>query len=247
METLGIDIGGSAVKGSVVNITEGKFSVERHKIELNALPSVGEITQAVVDLVNHFQWKGPIGCGFPAVIKNGVICTAANIDKKFIGVNAQELFRLKTENPVYLYNDADAAGYAELKFGHVANFQGLAIFLTVGTGIGSALLYKGELLPNTEFGHIYMKNGKKGEKYASDAVRKTCDLSWDAWGERFNEYLSYLESLFNPDLFIIGGGTSKKFDKFSHKITIPTRVIPAKLLNDAGIIGAASLAAKELS
>ncbi|HON19511.1 MAG TPA: ROK family protein [Salinivirgaceae bacterium] len=245
MHVLGIDIGGSAVKGAIVDTQQGCFTKERIKIELTNGASVSAINQAVAEIVTQFQWDGLIGCGFPAVVKNGVVHTAANIDENFIGLNVEELFSTTTGRRVKVYNDADAAGFAELKFGHIKDFKGFVIFLTVGTGIGSALFYNGQLISNTELGHVFMKNGIKGEKFTSDAIREKLDLTWDKWGVRFNKYLEYLQSLFYPDLFIIGGGTSKKFEKFSHKLTVATHVVPAKLLNDAGIIGAATLAFME--
>ncbi|MFO8021000.1 MAG: ROK family protein [Perlabentimonas sp.] len=242
METLGIDIGGSAIKGAIVNLQTGEFVTERHRIEISQPPSVKEIVATVNKIVKHFEWKGNIGCGFPAVVQNGVVKTASNIDKKIIGVNVNELLSQATGCHVNVVNDADAAGFAELKFGSVKNFQGFAIFLTVGTGIGSALFNKGTLIPNSELGHIYMKNKVKGEKYAADSIRKKEDLSWSDWGIRFNEYLAYLEKLFYPELFIIGGGTSKRFHKFKDELTLKTSVVPALLQNNAGIVGAAMFA-----
>ncbi len=242
METLGIDIGGSAIKGAIVNTQTGEFIGERYRIETSQPATIEEVVETVKKTTEHFQWKGNIGCGFPAVVMNGVVKTAANIDKSFIGVNASQLFSQATGCPVSLYNDADAAGFAELKFGSVKDFRGFAIFLTVGTGIGSALFNKGVLIPNSELGHVYMKNKLKGEKYTADSIRKKEDLSWQEWGKRFNEYLNYLESLFYPELFIIGGGTSKRFDKFENQLSLKTPVVAASLKNDAGIVGAALLA-----
>jgi polyphosphate glucokinase len=242
MEILGIDIGGSAIKGAIVNTTTGEFITEKYRIETSQPSPIEETVSIFQKLVEHFNWKGKIGCGFPAVVMNGVIKTAANIDKAFIGVNANDLFSKTTGCAVNVLNDADVAGYAELNFGKVKKIKGLAIFLTIGTGIGSAIFNNGKLMANSELGHIYMKNGFKGEKYTSDAVRKRENLDWDAWGNRFNEYLQYLEKLFYPELFIIGGGTSKKFDKFESILNLKTPIVPASLLNDAGIIGAAMLA-----
>lgn len=239
MEVLGIDIGGSAIKGAIVNIQTGQFVGEKYRIETSQPAPIAEIVETVKKIVEHFNWKGTIGCGFPAVVQNGVVKTASNIDKKFIGVNINELFSKATGCKVNVINDADAAGHAELMFGAVQHFQGLAIFLTVGTGIGSAIFNKGTLTPNTELGQIYMKNGIKAEKYTSDAVRKKDNIDWSDWGKRFNEYLCYIDKLFYPELIIIGGGTSKRFDKFQNELTLKTPVMPAKLLNDAGIIGAA--------
>lgn len=242
MEILGIDIGGSAIKGAIVNTQTGEFVGERLRIETSQPATIEEVVETVRKITEHFQWKGNIGCGFPAVVMNGIVKTAANIDKGFIGVNANQLFSQATGCSVSVYNDADAAGFAELKFGSVKDFRGFAIFLTVGTGIGSALFNKGVLIPNSELGHVYMKNKLKGEKYTADSVRKKEDLSWQEWGKRFNEYLNYLESLFYPELFIIGGGTSKRLDKFEDQLSLKTPVVAASLQNDAGIVGAALLA-----
>jgi polyphosphate glucokinase len=242
MEVLGVDIGGSAIKGAIVDNSTGRLIGEKFRIETSQPATVKETVETVVKLVDHFNWKGPIGFGFPAVVQNGVVKTASNIDRDFIGVNVNNLFSAATGCRVKVINDADAAGYAELKFGSVKNFQGFAIFLTVGTGIGSALFNNGILTPNTELGQIFLKNGLKAEKYTSDAIRKKENLDWDLWGERFNDYLNYIDKLFYPELIIIGGGTSKRFDKFQGKLTIKTPVVPATLLNDAGIIGAALIA-----
>jgi polyphosphate glucokinase len=242
MEVLGIDIGGSGIKGTIVNINTGEFVTERKRIETPQPATPEVIAETIKKIVDHFNWTGKIGCGFPAVIQNGLIKTASNIDKSCIGVNANKLFSKTTGRKVSVFNDADVAGYAELKFGKVKDFKGLAIFLTIGTGIGSALFYRGKLIPNTEFGHVFMRNKLIAEHYTSDAIRKKEDLSWKAWGKRFNEYLEYIEKLINPELIILGGGTSKKFEKFSDQINIKTPIEPAQLLNQAGIVGAALLA-----
>jgi polyphosphate glucokinase len=242
MEVLGIDIGGSAIKGAIVDVETGEIIAERYRIETSQPASVKETLDVVNQIVKHFSWKGRIGCGFPSVVQNGVVKTAANIDKYFIGVNANELLSKVTGCEVNVLNDADVAGFAELKFGIVKDFKGFAIFLTVGTGIGSALFNKGMLIPNSELGHLILKNGLKGEKFASDSVRKIEKLDWLTWAKRFDSYLTYLEQLFYPELIIIGGGTSKKFDKFKGQLTLSCPVVPAQLLNNAGIIGAALLA-----
>jgi len=242
METLGIDIGGSAIKGAIIDIKTGKFVSDRYRIETSQPPPMEETVETVIKVVNHFNWKGKIGCGFPAVVLNGTIKTAANTDNAFIGVNANDLFSKATGCPVNVLNDADVAGFAELTFGKAKNFRGFTIFLTIGTGIGSAFFNKGKLIANTELGHIYMKSGLKGEKYTSDAVRKREKLDWDTWGKRFNEYLIYIENLFYPELLIIGGGASERIDKFQNQLSLRTPVVPAMLKNNAGIIGAAMLA-----
>ncbi|MFP4556250.1 MAG: polyphosphate--glucose phosphotransferase [Bacteroidales bacterium] len=242
METLGIDIGGSAIKGAIVNLQNGEFTTERHRIEVSQPVSVKEITDTVNKIVKHFKWSGSIGCGFPAVVQKGVVKTAANVDKKIIGLNMNNLLTEATGCKVNVINDADAAGFAELKFGSAKDFLGFAIFLTVGTGIGSALFNRGMLIPNSELGHVFMKNKLKGEKYAADSIRKKENLSWSNWGKRVNEYLAYLEKLFYPELFIIGGGTSKRLHKFKSDLVVKTPVVPAALQNNAGIVGAAMFA-----
>ncbi len=243
-QILGIDIGGSGIKGNIVDIVTGELLHERHRIPTpeNAKPQ--DIAKIIKQIATHFKYKGVVGCGFPAVVQKGVVKTASNIAKDNINTKVNKLFGDVLKEKVYVFNDADAAGYAEIKFGAGKDVKGTVLMLTIGTGIGSALFIDGKLMPNTEFGHIFMKNGLISEKYTSDAVRKREDLSWDKWGERFNEFLIYIESLLYPDLIIIGGGTSKKMNKFEHKIKIKTKIVPAKLLNNAGIIGAACLTEK---
>ncbi len=240
---LGIDVGGSGIKGAIVDISTGELLSERHRIETPQPATPEAIAKTIKKIAKHFDYKGKIGCGFPAVIKNGVIKTAANIDKSNINVDAEKFFSKIIGNKIFLVNDADAAGIAEISFGAGKNITGVVLVLTIGTGIGSALFIDGKLVPNSEFGHILMKNGLIAEKFTSDAVRKNLDLKWTEWGKRFDVYLHYLERILNPKLIIVGGGTSKKFDKFKEKITLSTPIKPAKLLNNAGIIGAAIKAA----
>jgi len=200
------------------------------------------VARAFHGLVRHFNWKGLVGVGFPAVIQHGVARTAANIDKQWVGTDVIHLLHEVAGCPVSVVNDADAAGLAEVNFGAGQGRDDLIILLTVGTGIGSAIINQGTLLPNTELGHLRFKGGI-AEHYASDAVRKKEDLSWDKWGKRFNEYLHHVSGLFYPDLFILGGGASKKITRFEQRLDLATPILPAKLLNRAGIVGAA-LAAK---
>lgn len=235
---LGIDFGGSGIKGAPVNIKSGKFIEKRYRIPTPEPSKPESVANVVNQIVRHFEWKGPVGIGFPCVVLNGVIKTAANIDKSWIGINAQELLTKKTGLPVYVVNDADSAGLAAVKFGVGKGVKGSVLMLTVGTGIGSAFFTRGRLLANTELGHITL-NGQDAEIYASDAARKREKLTWEDWGKRFNEYLMEMERLFWPELIIIGGGVSKKMDKFTGQLTVKSKVVPAKLLNDAGIIGAA--------
>lgn len=238
MEVLGIDIGGSGIKGAPVDIEKGILLAERHRIPTPQPATPEAVAHTVKELVEHFNWKGEIGCGFPSVVRHGIIRTASNIDDSWIGVHAGELFSKITDCPTLLVNDADAAGMAEMSFGSARNRKGTVIMVTVGTGIGTAIFTRGQLLPNTEFGHIILK-GKVAEKIASDAARKRDDLNWKEWGSRFNKYLARMEFLFSPDLFIIGGGASKKFEKYIKYINVEAEIVSAELKNEAGIIGAA--------
>jgi len=238
-ELLGIDVGGSGIKGAIVDVESGKLVTERHRIPTPQPATPEAIAETIKAIADHFDYNGKIGCGFPAVIKSGVIKTASNIDKSNIDVDANKLFSEITGRQVFVVNDADAAGLAEVSFGEGKGMEGVVLVITIGTGIGSALFTDGKLVPNTEFGHIYMHNGKVAEKYTSDAVRKKEDLKWSEWGKRFNKYLKYMDFLLNPKLIILGGGASKKMEKFEKQIKISTPVKPAKLLNEAGIIGAA--------
>jgi polyphosphate glucokinase len=237
---LGMDIGGSGIKAAPVNCKTGKLLDEKHRIPTPEKSTPEAVADIIAQHVRHFRWKGAIGCGFPAVVQNGIVRSAANIDSSWIGINGRKLFSKATKLPVWLLNDADAAGLAEIKFGAGAGFKGSILMITVGTGIGSALFVKGKLYPNTELGHIFLKEQPQDAEYsASDAARKRDVLDWDTWGERFNEYLTVMENLFWPELIIIGGGISKKMDNFRHKLTLRSKVEPATLLNNAGIIGAA--------
>lgn len=245
MQILGIDIGGSGIKGAPVDIENGTLMAERHRIPTPqpSLPdSVGDV---VAEIVQHFDWKGPVGCTFPAVIKDGVAFSAANVDKSWIGTDGETLIRKKTGCPTVLVNDADAAGMAEMEFGAGRGEMGVVIMLTLGTGIGSALFINGTLVPNTELGHLEIR-GKDAETRASDRAREEKDLSWEQWAERLDEFFQRVEFLFSPDLLIIGGGVSKKADKFLPLLHTRARMVPAQLLNDAGIVGAA-LAARTLA
>lgn len=190
------------------------------------------------EIVKHFRWSGPIGCAVPAVVKSGRICTASNISKQWLGVDAVRLLRKATGCAVSVINDADAAGYAEMTFGAGKKRTGLVIMVTLGTGIGTALFINGHLLPNTELGHLVL-DGKDAEDRAASSVRESKDLSWKRWSRRVDDYLHLLHEYFWPDLFVIGGGVSKQHDKFLPRLTQQVPVVPAKLRNDAGIIGAA--------
>jgi polyphosphate glucokinase len=238
MEILGIDIGGSGIKGAPVDIKCGKLLAERHRIPTPHPSKPALVAETVKQLVEHFDWKGQIGCGFPAVICEGNVFTASNIDKSWIGTNIAELFTQATACEVHVLNDADAAGLAEMEYGGGRKQDGVVMLMTIGTGIGTALFTQRKLLPNTEFGQIILE-GKIAEQYAADGVRKKLGLSWKKWSKRFNVYLAEIERLLWPDLIILGGGVSKKHEKFLHYLNSKTRIIPAQLQNNAGIIGAA--------
>jgi polyphosphate glucokinase len=241
MQILGIDIGGSGVKASIVNTETGEILSERQREPTPQPADVKAIQKTVLKIVDSFKWKGSIGAGFPAVVQNGIVRTASNIDKNWIGIDVQTLLSETVGSSVFVLNDADAAGLAEITFGTGKEKKGVVVMITVGTGIGSSFFIDGKLFPNTEFGQ-FLLNGKIAEKYAADVVRKKLNLSWKKWGKRFNKYLKHLESLIWPDLIILGGGVSKKFDKFKNDITIETEIVPALLQNNAGIIGAAMAA-----
>lgn len=242
---LGIDVGGSGIKGALVNCKKGLLKNERIRIPTPQPASPEFIADTIKNIVMQHKYEGPVGVGFPAVIKNGVVCTAANIEKNFIGLHYENYLCNLLKMPVVLLNDADAAAIAELKYGIGIKEKGLIILITIGTGIGTVISYEGKIIPNTELGHIYMSENREAEQYASDATRHELNLSWEQWTSRINEYLIYLENLFWPDLFIIGGGISKHESKFLNFLKTRTKVVTAKLLNNAGIIGAAIAAKKK--
>ena len=241
MQILGIDVGGSGIKGAPVDTQAGKLQAERLRIPTPEPAEPEPVAQVVAQIVGSFKWKGPIGIGFPAPIKNGVAMMAANVSPKWIGFNADDLFTKITGCDCTLINDADAAGLAEMAFGAGRSQKGTVIMITLGTGIGSAVFFDGQLLKNTEFGHIEIE-GKQAEARASSAARDRHDLSWKKYAHRLDVYLQIMEKLFWPDLFIIGGGISKDHDKFIPLLTVDVPVVAAQLLNEAGIIGAAMAA-----
>jgi polyphosphate glucokinase len=235
---LGIDIGGTGIKGAPVDPRSGKLLADRHRIPTPQPATPDAVTAVVAELAQFFAWKGPAGATFPAVIKDGVARTAANVDKAWIGTNAAERFSGAIGDDVTVVNDADAAGIAEVAFGAGKARDGVVIMVTLGTGIGSALFHDGVLVPNTELGHLPM--GKHdAEHLAAESVREQEGLSWKDWSKRLNEYFAVLERLFSPDLLIVGGGVSKKADKFLPFVETTAEIVPAQLLNEAGIVGAA--------
>ncbi len=238
MAILGIDIGGSGVKGAPVDTVRGELLAERVRVPTPQPSDVTSVVEAVAEVAAQFDDFDRIGITFPGVVVDGVTRTAANVDKSWLDAPAATLFTDRLGKPVSVLNDADAAGVAEVAFGAGRGQRGLIMMLTFGTGIGSALFLDGELIPNTEFGHLEL-DGKDAELRASDRAREADDLSWEKWAGRVEDYLRHVEFLLSPRLFIIGGGVSKKADRFLPLIDIRTPTVPATLLNNAGIIGAA--------
>jgi polyphosphate glucokinase len=235
---LGIDIGGTGIKGAPVDVEKGALVADRLRIPTPEGGAPGDVARVVAEIVAHFDTTGPVGCTFPAVVQHGIARTAANVDQSWIGTNAQDLFLEQIDRQFVVVNDADAAGIAEMQFGVGKGVGGTVMMITLGTGIGSALFTDGVLVPNTEFGHLDIR-GKAAEARASEKVREELDLGWDKWAKRVNEVLAHLEVLLCPDLFIIGGGVSKKSEKFLPHLDTRAEVVPAQLLNQAGIVGAA--------
>jgi len=238
MEILGIDVGGSGIKGAIVDTQKGELITERYRISTPKPAMPHAVIEVIEEIINNFEWQGPVGCGFPAAVKNEVVKTASNIDDSWIGVNASAQIEKKTGCPTHLVNDVDAAGFAEMEFGAGKRLFGTIFMANFGTGIGTAVFHNQQLVPNTELGHIPLHGGP-AEDYAANSIRKKEELSWKKWGGRVNEYLQLVEELFWPDLIIIGGGVSKKFKKFKPYLDLQAEVVPAVSRNHAGIIGAA--------
>jgi len=243
---LGIDIGGSALKGAPVDLVSGQLLTEREKLETAEKLSPEAMAAAVAEMVRRFEWQGPVGVGFPGVVHGARIAWTANLHKGFCDCDAGALFSKTSGCPVTLINDADAAGLAELRFGAGRGEAGTVLVLTLGTGVGSALFHNGHLHPNSELGHL-VKDDRSIECYVSAAARVRRGLGFEDWGRELNEYLGLLEKILYPDLFILGGGISREFDKFSHCLTPYARVVPAEFRNTAGIVGAALAAAAAAS
>lgn len=238
MKVLGIDIGGTGIKGAVVDTKKGHLVTDRLRILTPDPATPDAVARTVAEIVEHFEWTDPVGCTFPGVVKDGTIHTAANVDSSWVGVDAAAVIGATTGCEVTVLNDADAAGLAEAAHGAARRRKGVVMVITLGTGIGSALLVDGALVPNTELGHLWLRGGD-AEKWAAASVRERLELDWDEWASRVDDYLTLVEGLFWPDLFVIGGGVAKKADKFIPKLTCATTVVPAELLNAAGIVGAA--------
>ncbi|MFJ6794613.1 polyphosphate--glucose phosphotransferase [Streptomyces sp. NPDC091268] len=243
MQIFGVDIGGSGIKGAPVDLHRGDLARERHKVTTPQPATPDGVAGCVGEVVRTFGWDGPVGVTFPGVVTGGVTRTAANMDPSWIGVDTAALLSRELGGlPVTVLNDADAAGIAEMTYGAGRDVPGTVLMLTLGTGIGSALFTDGKLVPNTELGHLELK-GHDAETRASVKAKEDGDLTWERWAHRVGKYLAHVEMLFSPDLFIIGGGVSRKPEKFLPLIEgVRAQIVPAKLQNNAGIVGAAMAA-----
>lgn len=244
MDVLGIDIGGTGIKGAIVDTDKGQMKSERFRIDTPKPATPEAIALAIREIKDHFNWEDDIGCTFPSVVVDGKAKYSSNLDDAWKGVQVDDLFSEYCEDVHFeIINDADAAGLAEMRYGAGRHKSGLVMVITVGTGLGSGLFYDGVLIPNFELGRIYGKDGQVIEKYAADSVRKKEGLEYNEWGERFNFFLKHIERMCSPDYIIIGGGASKKIHKFRKQLTIKTPYTASEKLNNAGIIGAAVNAA----
>ena len=242
---IGVDVGGSGIKGAPVDVVGGAFAADRVRIPTPQPATPAAVAATIAEVLGQVGGSGPTGITMPAVVRNGVVETAANIDPSWIGVDAADLFGTALGRPVAVLNDADAAGLAEMRFGAGKGHAGSVVVVTLGTGIGSAVFAEGTLVPNTELGHLPLHGGD-AEDWAADSVRDREDLSWKHWAQRLEQYFELLESLLWPELIIVGGGVSKKAEKFLPHIDVRTPIVAAQLQNEAGIIGAAVHAAAHL-
>jgi polyphosphate glucokinase len=241
----GIDIGGSGIKGAPVNLETGELTAERFRVETPRPATPDDIAQAVEKVLEHFNWKGPVGVGFPTIVVNGQCKSQSNLHQDWVNVHIDQLFKEHCGNDFIVVNDADAAGYAEMTYGAGKDQAGLIVTITLGTGIGSGVFYHGNLIPNFEFGHLRYKKHKPIEKYAADSIRKKKGLTDLEWAERLNYFFKYVNRICSPELIIVGGGISKRWEQFSPLLVSDVPLAVAQSRNEAGIIGAA-LASKSL-
>jgi polyphosphate glucokinase len=241
----GIDIGGSGIKGAPVDLEKGALAADRLKIETPQPSTPDAVARTVRKLLDHFEWDGEFGCTFPAVVQHGVVRTAANVDRAWIGTDAHDLLAEATGRTARVVNDADAAGIAEVRLGAARDVKGTVLLTTLGTGIGSALIIRGRLVPNTELGHVEI-DGIDAETRAASSARDREELTWAEWADRLTTYYRHVENLLWPDLIVVGGGVSRKAEHWLQLVKIRTPLVPAKLLNEAGIIGAAIMASEHV-
>lgn len=243
-QPFGIDFGGTGIKGAPVDLDEGDFAAERVRVKTPAASTPDNIAEVFVDLLGRFpDCTGPVGVTVPGVVRHGVVHSAANIDKAWIGTDADAVFTEATGRDVHVVNDADAAGLAEVRYGAAQGHTGLVIVTTLGTGIGTALVHNGVLVPNSELGHLEI-DGHDAETRAANSAREREDLTWEKWAKRLRKYYRTLERLFSPDLFVVGGGVSKESDRFLPLLDLDTEIVPATLRNRAGVVGAALYASE---
>lgn len=243
MKLLGIDIGGSGIKGAIVDTETGEFIVERHRIPTPRPATPKAVAEVIKEIVRHFEWKGAVGCCFPTVVVDGQCQSKSNMHEDWVGVRIDKLFSAVCDGlPFYVGNDADLAGVAEMTLGAGRGKKGKVMMITIGTGLGSGFFYNGELISNLELGHIRHTDGKPIEHFAADSARKRDGLKTKEWAKRFDEFLHHVVRVFSPDYFILGGGQSKKYDKFKDVLTVDTPIEVAHFLNNSGIIGAAMYA-----
>lgn len=247
---IGIDIGGTGIKGGIVNLKKGELVGERFRIDTPQPSTPAAVAAVVKQIVAELMSRdtapaedSPVGVDFPAIIAHGVARSAANVDKSWIGTDVDELLSKELDCPVHVMNDADAAGVAEVAYGVGQGQEGTVLVITLGTGIGSAFIFNGKLVPNAELGHLEL-DGYDAESRASASAREREDLDWDAYSERLQRYFSHLEFLFSPELFIVGGGISKRSNDFLPKLKLRTKIVTAELKNNAGIVGAALQASR---
>ncbi len=245
MELFGIDVGGSGIKGAKVNLETGELSSERFRLATPQPATPKAMAQTVKEVLEHFDWKGPVGVGFPTIVANGQCKSQSNLHEDWLGVQIDELFKKTCGNDFNIVNDADAAGLAEMNFGAGKGKDGLVLTVTLGTGIGSGMFYNGVLIPNSELGHLRYKKFKPVERYAADSARKRNELSYDEWAERLDYFFNYVNRVCSPDLIIVGGGASKKWEKLAPHFS-DNNLVVAQTRNEAGIIGAA-MASKGMS
>jgi polyphosphate glucokinase len=246
MKLLGIDIGGSGIKAAIVDTNTGELVTERHRIATPKPATPEAIAKVVKQMVDHFEWKKAVGCSFPTTIVDGKCIHSGNLSEKWLNVKVDKLFKKECKTPFYVSNDADLAGVAEVNLGAGKGEKGVTIVITIGTGIGSGLFYKGKLIPNAEIGKMLHSDGKIIEYYTADSIRKKEDLSLKQWALRFDQLLNYVRIVFSPSLIILGGGISKKYDTFKEHLTTDVPIKVAKFRNNAGIIGAAMHARKRM-
>ena len=244
MKILGIDIGGSGIKAAIVNTKTGELLSERHRIDTPKPATPEAVSKVIKQMVSYFDWNKTIGCSFPTTIVNGKCIHSGNLSPKWLNVKVDKLFEKECKLPFYISNDADLAGLAEVKLGAGKKEKGVIVVITIGTGIGSGLFYNSKLIPNFEIGKMLYKNGEIIELYTADSVRKKEDLTLKEWALRFDELLEYTRVVLTPSLVILGGGISKKYDKFKEYLVSDLPIKPAEFKNNAGIIGAAIYASK---